>query len=148
MTFRNSRQSIHVAWIPEQVNGNDCTRARRNLAFDISRIDVVRIIDVRKNGDRLRGDNGRDELYGDTGNDIMLGGAGKDELQGGTGNDKLIGGPEADMISAGAGIDVIDARDKSVDEIACGAGKDLVMADKHDKVGRDCEKVQRIGGRP
>ena len=105
-------------------------------------------VDALAGADRLSGGTGNDDLNGGAGNDIVRGGDGKDELHGGSGNDELNGGTGADTISAGTGFDVIDARDKSVDRVACGPGKDLVKADRHDEVRRDCEKVQRTGGAP
>ena len=98
--------------------------------------------------DEIRGYGGDDDLQGRGGNDFIFGGAGKDVLSGGNGNDKLDGDSGADTLRGGRGLDVIDARDSSVDRVVCGAGRDLVEADRHDKVARDCEQVQRTGGRP
>ncbi|HEX6714077.1 MAG TPA: calcium-binding protein [Thermoleophilaceae bacterium] len=105
-------------------------------------------VDGGARADLLRGDEGNDDLRGGSGNDTLLGSAGKDDLRGGNGNDELIGGTDADSISGGAGIDIIDARDRSIDTIACGPGTDLVRADRHDRVRRDCEHVRRTGGAP
>ena len=52
-------------------------------------------------------------------------------------------GSGKDRVSAGAGPDVIYTRDGYRDVIACGLGRDLVIADRKDKVGRDCERVRR-----
>lgn len=98
--------------------------------------------------DRLFGLAGNDALRGGGGNDDLFGGAGRDSLGGGAGNDTLSGGTGVDYLSGGAGFDVIDARDRSIDRIACGSGTDLVRADRRDKVGRDCERVRRTGGAP
>ncbi|MFL6061916.1 MAG: hypothetical protein ACJ72E_11845 [Marmoricola sp.] len=47
-----------------------------------------------------------------------------------------------DKFVGGAGNDVIFARDRVKGEaISCGPGKDVVHADRGDKVARDCEKV-------
>jgi Ca2+-binding RTX toxin-like protein len=50
------------------------------------------------------------------------------------GNDTLIGGP---------GNDTIYARDGKRDVIDCGTGKDVVYADRYDKVAANCEVVHR-----
>lgn len=39
--------------------------------------------------------------------------------------------------------DEIDARDGVARRVACGAGRDLVRADRRDRVARDCERVSR-----
>jgi hypothetical protein len=85
---------------------------------------------------------GADHLYGDAGNDVLHGGPGNDVLSGGTGADRLYGDAGRDRFSGGAGNDVIFAKDGVKGEvISCGAGRDVVHADKGDKVARDCEKV-------
>jgi Ca2+-binding RTX toxin-like protein len=93
--------------------------------------------------DVLRGLNGNDVLRGFGGNDLLLGGAGNDRLYGGAGNDQILGGLGKDLIYGGAGKDTISTRDRARDTIHCGAGRDTVIADKLDKVGRDCEVVRR-----
>jgi hypothetical protein len=110
-----------------------------------SAADVIRGCPGR---DRLFGLAGNDALRGGGGNDDLFGGPGKDNLGGGAGNDTLSGGSGVDYISGGAGFDVIDARDRSIDRVVCGPGKDLVKADRHDRVARDCESVRRTGGKP
>jgi hypothetical protein len=68
---------------------------------------------------------------------------------GGNGNDRIIGFDWAAQVFYGdAGNDRIDVRDKktatfSRDVVHCGSGKDLVYANRNDKVGRDCERVKR-----
>jgi RTX calcium-binding nonapeptide repeat (4 copies) len=98
--------------------------------------------------DRLFGLAGDDVLRAGAGNDDLFGGAGRDSLGGGTGNDTLGGGTGVDYLSGGAGFDVIDARDRSIDRVVCGRGVDLVRADRHDRIARDCERVRRTGGAP
>ena len=110
-----------------------------------SAADVIRGCPGR---DRLFGLAGADALRGVAGNDDLFGGPGRDSLGGGAGNDKLNGGTGPDYLSGGAGFDVIDARDRSIDRVACGPGVDLVKADRHDRVSRDCERVRRTGGAP
>jgi hypothetical protein len=48
--------------------------------------------------------------------------------------DKLYGGP---------GNDTILTADGTKDTVDCGSGRDIVTADKADKVGRTCEVVHR-----
>jgi len=93
--------------------------------------------------DVLNGRGGNDVLLGLGGNDTLNGGAGKDRLLGGAGNDLLIPGMGADTVFGGPGNDVVRARDKTVDLIDCGTGRDVVYADKHDKVAKNCETVHR-----
>jgi hypothetical protein len=78
---------------------------------------------------------GNDRLFGEAGNDRLFGGPGKDLLVGGPGHDRFVGG---------GGNDVIKARDHVRRErIGCGAGRDVVYADKGDVVARNCERVHR-----
>ena len=42
--------------------------------------------------------------------------------------------------------DVIDARDGVAETVACGGGTDQVLADRRDRVARDCESVTRSPG--
>jgi subtilase family protein/WD40 repeat protein/hemolysin type calcium-binding protein len=65
-----------------------------------------------------------DVLRGLGGNDVLRGLGGADVLEGGAGNDLLMGGSGADVIR-------------------CGPGKDRVLADRRDRVARDCERVRR-----
>lgn len=58
-------------------------------------------------------------------------------------SDPLNGGPGSDVLLGGPGRDVINARDFSADMVRCGAGRDLVLADKRDLIGSDCERVRR-----
>jgi hypothetical protein len=78
-----------------------------------------------KRGDRLRGSAGADLVCGLAGNDTISGGAGSDRLFGEQGNDRFL------------------ARDGEFDIIGCGQGRDSVVADTSDRVGRDCEQVER-----
>jgi lysophospholipase L1-like esterase len=67
--------------------------------------------------DVLRGTPRNDKLYGKAGNDRIFGYGGKD---------LLVGGPGADLL-------------------VCGKGRDIAIADKRDRVRKDCEVVR---GRP
>ena len=84
--------------------------------------------------DTLRGTAGRDVLRGLGGRDVLYGLGGDDTLVGGTGVDRLI---------AGAGNDTILARDGARDTVTCGSGRDVVQADRSDRIARDCERVTR-----
>ena len=48
-----------------------------------------------------------------------------------------------DFVNAGAGHDLIFSKDGNSDVISCGPGRDLVIADRKDKVSRDCERIRR-----
>ena len=75
--------------------------------------------------DRLRGTLADDRLCGFGGGDTIRGGTGRDGLYGGDGND------------------VLRARDGSFDVVGCGPGRDVVVADRVDLVGLDCERIRR-----
>ena len=109
--------------------------------------------------DRLHGGDGRDRLYGGIGNDRLVGGVAGDLLAGGGGNDRLSGGPEADrlfgergddrigagegrnLVDAGPGADHVNTRNGERDDVICGAGDDVVVADGHDRIDGSCERV-------
>ena len=74
--------------------------------------------------DRLEGGSGDDRLYGQAGDDRLTGGLGRDRIDGGVGNDQIF------------------ARDGERDVIVCGPGRDVVHADRVDKVGKDCEDAR------
>ena len=92
--------------------------------------------------DRIAGTSGNDVLYGLGGNDRLLGLAGNDVLYGGAGADLLIGGPGKDRLFGGPGNDTIDARDRQVDVVDCGPGRDTAIVDRRDRVS-GCEIVRR-----
>ena len=119
--------------------------------------------------DVLFGSSGNDQLEGGVGNDTLDGGVGDDSLLGGDGNDTLTGGGgmdaydagagddviyddrvpatrlgeylgTRDVIRAGAGADRIYAYDHAVDDINCGDGIDVVVADDEDRINAStCE---------
>ena len=91
----------------------------------------------------LRGTPRADTLRGLGGSDRLYGGSGNDRLFGGLGNDRLEGGLGRDLLDAGSGNDLVLVRDKAVDTIRCGTGRDVVVADRTDKVAKDCETVRR-----
>ena len=94
------------------------------------------VISGGSSGDRIAGGQGNDRLTGNSGNDSVTGNAGRDRIDGSSGRDRL---------SGGSGADRIDARDGRRDRIACGSGRDTVIADRADRIARDCERVRRRG---
>jgi hypothetical protein len=57
--------------------------------------------------------------------------------------DRIVGSPLPDRIAAGSDDDVVDVRGGGADVVRCGAGRDVVYADRSDSVARDCERVVR-----
>jgi hypothetical protein len=47
-----------------------------------------------------------------------------------------------DVLRGGPGDDTLIARDRYRDSVLCGAGRDLVLADRRDRIGRGCEIVK------
>ena len=94
-------------------------------------------------GDTLDGGSGNDVVVGGFRQDTLDGGPGDDTLSGGPSGDALIGGPGRDRLNGQGGRDTIYAVDGQRDAISCGAGRDVVFADKVDAVGSDCEVVRR-----
>ena len=75
--------------------------------------------------------------------DRLAGGSRPDLLCGLGGSDRLRGGRSEDRMFGGVGDDRIDARDGAFDVVGCGPGRDVVLADKRDLVGEDCERISR-----
>lgn len=103
-------------------------------------------------GDRLFGGRGSDRLDGQSGDDLIHAGSGADRIAGGLGDDRIAGtsGNDSikgnfghDIMSGGDGNDRIDARDGQSDLISCGSGRDTLIADRIDRVARNCERVSR-----
>lgn len=58
--------------------------------------------------------------------------------------DLLVGGDGGDRIVARGGNDRVAVEyDGGIDEVSCGAGRDIVTADLRDRIGADCEVVSR-----
>jgi hypothetical protein len=93
--------------------------------------------------DVIAGGSSGDRVAGDGGNDRIAGGSGNDSLRGNSGRDRLRGGSGRDRISAGSGNDRVSARDRRRDRVDCGRGRDRVVADRVDRVARNCEAVVR-----
>ncbi len=90
-----------------------------------------------------RGTVKADVLRGTPYADVLRGLGGPDRLFGLGGADTLVGGLGADTLSGGDGNDTISARDGARDTVTCGRGRDVVVADRLDRVARDCETVRR-----
>lgn len=90
-----------------------------------------------------RGTLAADVLRGTASADELRGLAGDDGIRGGAGADLLVGGRGRDVFAGGDGNDRIFARDGEVDRVACGSGRDRVVADAQDRVAEDCEVVVR-----
>lgn len=73
-----------------------------------------------------------------TGADLLAAGVSGATLVGLDGEDRLVGGTGADVLDGGAGADRIAALDGVRDEVRCGPGLDLTIADAFDLL-RDCE---------
>jgi Ca2+-binding RTX toxin-like protein len=122
--------------------------------------------------DALDGGAGLDGLQGGDGNDGLDGGLGSDTLNGGGGTDAAMyatrskdvsadtrdgsnddgEAKEADQIrtsvesvTTGSGADNINIADGKTGAATCGRGIDSVLADRADKVAKDCERVTRSG---
>ena len=92
------------------------------------------VIYAGSSGDRVSGAGGDDRIYGNSGDDRVAGNSGEDTITPGSGRDR---------VSGGSGRDRIGARDGKRDRISCGRGTDTVLADRRDRVARDCERVRR-----
>ena len=91
-------------------------------------------ISAGSSGDRVAGNSGNDRINGNSGNDRINGNSGRDRIKGSTGSDRLAGG---------SGRDFINSRDGRRDRVNCGSGRDRVIADRRDRVARNCERVVR-----
>ncbi len=91
----------------------------------------------------LTGTPYNDTIRGLGGNDRIDGKQGADRLFGGPGDDLIIAGSGIDLVEGGSGKDRLNVRDGQRDTVRCGAGRDVVAADRLDKVSSDCESVVR-----
>jgi hypothetical protein len=107
------------------------------LALTVGNAAAQRILGTL-GGDTIRGTATADRLYGRGGDDRVFGNGGNDLLVGGTGADRLWGGPGRDRILA---------RDRALDIVVCGAGRDLAVTDAVDLVA-GCETVRRPAASP
>lgn len=58
-------------------------------------------------------------------------------------DDRIEGTGGADTIRARGGRDRVLARGGEADRVDCGPGRDKVLADRHDKIAKNCETVRR-----
>ena len=92
--------------------------------------------------------SGNDRGSGGGGADVLLGGSGKDRLKGGAGNDRLVGGRGRDRLFGGSGNDRINAKDGERDTIDCGAGRDVLSADRADRIASNCDNKRPLAPPP
>jgi hemolysin type calcium-binding protein len=103
--------------------------------------------------DRLTGAGGDDVLYAyniigpgpGKPADTLDGGAGDDRLEGSNGPNRLKPGSGQDDVASFGGNDRVPARDRSIDILRCGKGRDTLKLDVRDFFGRGCERVRRKG---
>jgi Ca2+-binding RTX toxin-like protein len=98
----------------------------------------------------IEGTGKRDFLNGTRGNDIICAYGGRDVVSGGGGHDLVFGGPGSDRISGGPGLDVLygnggrdrlNSKDRRLDRLNGGAGRDSARVDRRDRV----RAVERVG---
>ena len=104
---------------------------------------TVEGLEGTERADILIGNGRANELEGEGGADRLVGKGGADGLHGGRGNDNLSGGKGRDSLTGEGGADRIRSRDKFPDEVSCGSSRDLVIADRRDRPGADCDRVRR-----
>ncbi len=93
--------------------------------------------------DIMAGRHGDDRIFGDAGDDRITGDRGQDVIDGGPGTDTIFGNLGNDQVQGGAGDDRINVIGGGRDTVRCGPGNDRVLADTHDRVARDCERISR-----
>ncbi len=93
--------------------------------------------------DVISGSRGRDRINGGSANDRISGGSSGDRIAGDAGHDRINGNSGSDSISGNSGNDRIASRDGARDRVNCGLGRDSVVADRKDRVSRNCERVRR-----
>jgi Ca2+-binding RTX toxin-like protein len=107
--------------------------------------------DVANDGEPGERDNVRSDVEGASGGgepDTFTGNSVTNVLAGGAGEDFADGGGGLDDLRGGAANDTLRSRDGRRDRVACGAGRDMAIADPVDRVLPGCELVDRGGARP
>ena len=92
--------------------------------------------------DCIRGERGDDIIDGGDGDDLVDGGSGDDRIRGGDGDDRLYGRRGINRYNGGPGDDRIYARNGRSEIVECGSGRDVVKADRTDRLRR-CERATR-----
>ncbi|HEX2232021.1 MAG TPA: DUF4394 domain-containing protein [Thermoleophilaceae bacterium] len=100
------------------------------------------VVSAGDGNDSAAGEAGRDRVLGGNGNDRLGGGSGNDSLSGGAGNDRLTGGSGRNRLAGGRGNDTLQARNRRVETVNCGPGRDRAVVDRRDRT-RGCERVSR-----
>jgi hypothetical protein len=134
----------------DDMHGND---GRDAVSYEGrgARIEVT--FDGRANdGEPGEHDNVADDMedvLGGNRDDSLTGDARANALDGGLGNDFVNGAAGSDALLGGGGVDILRARDGLRDQdVSCGPGVDLAIADRSDPT-RGCEfVVRRRGSRP
>lgn len=147
-------ERIKVTWqlslVPAASREGDRGRGGRG-GYGPAGVECTNVITGTPHTDRLIGTGrhdlisglaGDDVLDGAAGHDCLYGDEGNDALTGGTGNDLLRGGEGVDTFNGGPRNDVIDAADGTAETISCGGGRDVVEADRADRL-TGCELVTR-----
>jgi dipeptidyl aminopeptidase/acylaminoacyl peptidase len=160
IAFASGRECLRWGIYVVQLADDSVQRLTNQCSFNgTSGDDVMRGTPFK---DFIHGEGGRDVIDGLGGPDLISGGLARDHLDGGPGNDILIGGRSDDVVLGGDGNDRISTDDRghdrvfggrgddliesgsgSRDVIVCGPGRDTVVADRLDRVARDCERVRR-----
>jgi predicted outer membrane repeat protein len=83
--------------------------------------------------DIIRSGGGNDSVFGESGADQLFGDGGNDRLEGGPGNDTLSGGAGIDQLLGQGGDDLFYTRDRSVDTITGGPGRNFAQVDTSDR---------------
>ena len=96
-----------------------------------------------KGGSTKVGPSGGGRVVGTSKGDVLCSGGGVTTLEGREGDDLLRGGPGRDRALGGPGNDTVYVRGGKADSVVCGSGRDLVLADRADRVARDCESIKR-----
>ena len=66
-----------------------------------------------------------------------------DDIRATEGPDQIRPRGGRDLVDAAGGDDRVNVHGGGADRVSCGAGRDVVVADRDDRVGGDCEKVKR-----
>jgi N-acetylglucosamine-6-sulfatase len=101
------------------------------------------VVCAREGWDEIHAGPANDVVIAGSGGDRVWGGDGNDSLSGGSGNDVLRGRAGTDRLFGEGGSDSIAARDAARDDVVCGPGRDIVLADRVDRLARDCEMIRR-----